>query len=713
MKALIISIISSSAIFAQNVSSKTSIGDSERLLWITLSVVSTLAFLFSLALILKLKKEHSKIQKKQDLSDATQNNVVAEMSENVYTIVQEAMNNESLLSKKIKNNPLDNDLIKVMNSEKKLLDMTSHLIEFLRLKSKKVEISNDHFKFVNLLNDISGGLLADYENSNIELIYDVDDDIPYILIGDTLKLSTILGNLLDYCVSGGARKITMKISKVSDFSMSKKLNFKISADVEIDVDESVFNYRYNENSKKYEGLGLYIAKDLSLLMDGEIVAKNTNSKEIELSLTIPYYMGKETQEQYRRRLDKRLTKKRVLIVDDNVNSSRSLEKIFLNFKYSVKIEMREEYLKNLSDFSMYDIVLLDERLFTNKAIESLKSCNCMVVSLGNLFSSSSTSVDGLVTMSLKKPFTQERVFQVLNEIYIPAVLKDTGVSVSKIEVNHVDKLKVHREIFHDALGITLDKFFDFKGKKILLVEDNIINQKVITNILGKSGIIISVANNGEEAISLINSEQQIFDLVLIDINMPIMDGYTATELIRANSNFDALPIIALSALTSTDEVNQMFISGMNGFIAKPLRKEKLYTAFLIFMGVSKFEHLKEIALENEKITYEGIDVVRGVQQMNGNSELYKEVLLEFKDAYGHSDEILQTLVNDHRFEQAKMLCLDLKGLSGSICADDMYGLSTEIHKQLIYKNYDLLPKYLLEYSVEISKLNKAIELYAA
>ena len=714
MKRMIISIIFSSATFAQDVTSQISNGDSQSLTWMILSGISTLAFLFSLAVIVKLKKEHSKILKKQDLSSVAQNSVVTEMSDNIHAIVQEAMANESLLSKKIKNNPLDDDLIKVMNSEKKLLDMTTHLIEFLRLKSKKVEISNNQFNFSNLLNDISGGLIADYENSNIELVYDTDSDIPYILIGDTLKLSTILGNLIDYAIGSGARKITMKISKVSDFSMSKKLNFKISTDVKMDVDESVFSYTYDENSKKYEGLALYIAKDLSLLMDGEIIARNTSSKNIELSLTVPYHTGKDTQEKYRRALDTRLAKKKVLIVDDNIDSSRSLEKIFLNFKYSVKIEMREEYLKNLTDFSMYDVVLLDERLFTAKSIASLKSCDCRVVSLGNLFSPSSISVDGLEIIDLKKPFTQERVYQVLRKIYIPSTIKEEVAAevVAKAEASYINKLKVHRGVFPDALEVTLDKFSDFKGKRILLVEDNIINQKLITSVLGKSGIVISVANHGEEAVNFVNSEQK-FDLILMDINMPIMDGYTAAELIRANAKFDTLPIIALSALTSVDEVHHMFNTGMNGYISKPLRKEKLYSAFLMFMGVSKVLNDEIILPKNENVIYEGIDVKRAVGQMNGNSELYKEVLMEFKDAYGHSDETLKKLVNDHRFEQAKMLCLDLKGLSGSICADDMYALSSEIHKQLIYKKYDLLPKRLLEYTVEINKLNKAIELYAA
>ncbi|WP_207561596.1 response regulator [Sulfurimonas aquatica] len=707
MKYLFIFLSMSTLLLSQELIDQTFMNDSERVLWILLSIASLIALISSSYQFIKLKKEYSKVKERQNVIKDAQDKIISDMSENIYSVVQDVVSKEGLLSQKIEENPQDRDLVKVMDSEKKLYDMTGNLIEFLRLKSKKVEIVNNNFTFVNLLNDISGSLINDFKNSNVELIYDVDSDIPYILMGDTLNLGNILRNILEYSMYNKSRKTLMHVTKVNEFSLVKKLNFTITTDIKFDVDESLFNYNYNEETNQYEGLGLFIAKDLSLLMDGKLSVKNTKSKNVEFSLTIPFHSAKDTEKKYRRQLDKRLANKKVLVVDDNPDSALALEKIFLNFKYSVKVENRNEYLQNLYDFSMYDMVVIDERLFTTKALASLKESDCKVVSVENFFSSSTLNIDGLDVQHLNKPFTQERIYHILSEAYIPQEKKDL-LDETK-HASRTQKLKVNRGVFDSTPNVTLQRFSEFKGRELLLVEDNLINQKVIVSLLGKSGIGITIANNGEEAVEIVNSDKE-FDLVLMDINMPLMDGYTASQIIRENPKFDMLPIISLSALTSTDEVRQMFNSGMNGYIAKPLKKEKLFSAFSMFMQKSEVVEETDEGIQ-EKVSYDGLDIEHGVEQIEGNTMLYKELLMEFKDAYGKSDEFLAELIEDHRYEQAKMLCLDLKGLSGSICAYDMNTLATEMHKQLLYKKYEFLPKFVQDYSVEIQKLNNSIALY--
>ncbi|MBT5935607.1 response regulator [Sulfurimonas sp.] len=710
MRQFLMILLISTALLAETLADPAFMNGSERLLWMLLVCASIIALLVSSFQIIKLKKEHKELLQKQNAIQSSQDKIISDMSENIYSIVQEAVDNKSLLSQKIEDNPQDKELLEVMNSEKKVLDMTSNLIEFLRIKSKKVEISKENFKFVNLLNDVSGLLISDFQNSNIELTFDVDSDIPYILIGDTLNLTTILKSLLEFCMSKKARKVTLRISKVKEMSLKTKLHFLISTDVKIPADKSIFEYTYSEHTKKYEGLGLVISRDLSLLMRGELVARNTSIGNIELSLTIPFNTSSEKGENkdYRRRLDPRLAKKKILVVDDNNDSATALEKIFLNFKYSVKVEKRDEYLRNLNDFSMYDIVVIDERLFTTKCIDTLKTSSCKIISLGNFLSSSDMDIDELNTYSLKKPFTQERIYNALSALYIPVVKE--AVVIEEVEEESTEKLEVYKSVFPDTAGISLSSFSKFSGKKILLVEDNLINQKVIISILGKSGIDISIANNGQESVDMINFHDE-FDLVLMDINMPIMDGYTATKIIRDDLNRKMLPIISLSALTSVNEVSQMFASGMNGYIAKPLHKEKLFTAFSMFINTELNTVEEEVVEEVKELVYEGLDIHKGIEQADGNSMLYKELLGEFRDAYGQSHQVFKDLVEDHRYEQAKMLCLDLQGLAGSICADDMHKLATEMHKQLIYKKYDLLPKYIKAYTIELKILNNSITEY--
>jgi len=169
--------------------------------------------------------------------------------------------------------------------------------------------------------------------------------------------------------------------------------------------------------------------------------------------------------------------------------------------------------------------------------------------------------------------------------------------------------------------------------------------------------------------------------------MPIMDGYLATQRIRENSDLDNTPIVALSALTSADEINKVFHVGMNGYLAKPFSKEKLYTVFDTFMEnkktvVTKRETLKKDSIQN----FDGLNITKGLEQTNGNVIFYIEVLKEFIDAYGQSDLVFEGLIADHRFEQAKMLCLDMRGLLVQLEQTNYKIYLVKFFKELFSKN---------------------------
>ncbi|MCD6433401.1 MAG: response regulator, partial [Sulfurimonas sp.] len=201
--------------------------------------------------------------------------------------------------------------------------------------------------------------------------------------------------------------------------------------------------------------------------------------------------------------------------------------------------------------------------------------------------------------------------------------------------------------------------------------------------------------------------------IFMDINMPVMDGYTATIKIRHDSRYNQLPIIALSALTSVSEVDNMFTTGMNGYLAKPLKKEKLFTVFTLFV-TKRAENNKVEEREEKTITQlDGLNIKLGISQSSSSEVFYKEILLEFKDAYSHSSDVFEKLVTDFRYEQLRMLCLDLKGLSGAIGAQDMQNLTTEVLQKLLFKKYELIPSFVEKYSKELKKLNKSIDEYTS
>lgn len=168
----------------------------------------------------------------------------------------------------------------------------------------------------------------------------------------------------------------------------------------------------------------------------------------------------------------------------------------------------------------------------------------------------------------------------------------------------------------------------------------------------------------------------------------------------------------LQALVLDSEIKKMFHSGINAFLAKPLKVGKLYTTMAMFITDADITPAPLAEKEPREIdTYAGIDIHEGIKRSNNSEALYLEVLKEFNEAYGSSDEIYTKLIKEHRYEQVKMLCVDMKGLTGAIGAHDMHTLIVEILQLLLYKKYDLLGNYQEKYIFEVNILNRSIKKY--
>ena len=318
-----------------------------------------------------------------------------------------------------------------------------------------------------------------------------------------------------------------------------------------------------------------------------------------------------------------------------------------------------------------------------------------------------TYVNEVIDTHLFKPLNQERVFEMIVNMYdinVPVHQEEDEEDASK-------EIQTHRKHIVETKDVTQHSFKDFSGKKILIVEDNVINQKVLLSLLHHSGMSISIANNGKEAVDLVKEGKVEFDLVLMDINMPIMDGYAATQMIRLDSKFDTMPIVAFTALVLDSEIQKMFNCGINAFLAKPLNIGKLYTVLQLYLSQTNVVPTKAEEVPKKEIIYQGINTKAGLRHANNSDTLYVEVLKEFTTAYGTSDEIFNKLVHEHRYEQVKMLCVDMRGLSGTIGAQEMHDLVTEILNKILYKKYDLLVNYKEKYRSELQRLNHSIGQY--
>ena len=656
---------------------------------------------------------HQTLFDKQIEMEKNQTLLLTNMSENIHNIAKQALQrSQNSLAKPFKNK--DEVLANVDN---RLLDVTNDLIDFLRLKSKKVEIINEEFNINNVLNEVSGSLCSQFAGSSTELIFDIDKNIPRRIVGDSLHLGQILDSILAHLMDqGDVEEVKLEISMFDTFEDRIELQF-LFTDIgngltPEDLDKLFVPY-YDEETGAYVGLGLFVANELVGMMDGELSVHSTVGRGSAFTLSLPFVTIERQNKRMYRLPDKILIEKKVFIVDSNYNSALAIKKMFAYFRHEVKVLSQEEFTKNIPNLTSFDIVVLHESLFNVRLVEYLTKIKMgkelKVIALNALLQADKKSfVDDVIDIHLFKPLNQERIFEMIINLYD---IKASAYSVDE-EKDDTPKAKIHKMHMIETKGITREKFKDFSNKNILIVEDNLINQKVLTTLLYLSGMHITIANNGQEAVDIVKESKIEFDIVLMDINMPIMDGYTATQMIRLDSRYDTLPIIAFTALVLDSEIQKMFNSGVNAFLSKPLNIGKLYTALAMYLAYEPVNKTtKKTTQPHKVISYNGININKGIAHANSSETLYLEVLKEFSEAYGTSDDIFVKLIREQRYEQIKMLCVDMRGLTGSIGAEDMYNLMTDILQQLLYKKYDMLANYKEKYIFEMKTLNKSITQY--
>lgn len=241
-------------------------------------------------------------------------------------------------------------------------------------------------------------------------------------------------------------------------------------------------------------------------------------------------------------------------------------------------------------------------------------------------------------------------------------------------VVHVNRKK--RELApHDK--IVKDDFATFKGTRILIAEDNIINQKVIAGLLSTSGIDITIANDGQEALNILENDTN-FSIIFMDAHMPTMDGFQATRHIRKNPKYNHIPIVALSGDTAADDIRNMLNVGMEAHVEKPLKMDALYDIFYVYTNGHESQNSTE---EAEGVSSE-FDTSKGLEICGGDKEFYLEILSDFASKYCDSAETIKKLINESDSVNANRLLLDISGVAANIGAEDLHSIALSLKNNI-------------------------------
>ncbi len=266
------------------------------------------------------------------------------------------------------------------------------------------------------------------------------------------------------------------------------------------------------------------------------------------------------------------------------------------------------------------------------------------------------------------------------------VKKDDVVTDEKPEEEVLDK------------KVSKDDFKIFDGFRIIVAEDNIINQKVITSLLDGSGIKIVIANNGQEVLEILSTDSD-FSLILMDAHMPVIDGFEATKRIRENSKYNKITIVALSGDTATDDIKKMKEAGMQEHISKPISMQKLFEVFSKFYVKGK-----------KYISNSNLNSTKGIEVCGGDENFYGEILEDFIVKYKNSPSLLLDMLKSKEFVKADSFLLDILDISSNIGADNLHEMAQNIRFTL-QNDKMKVAFYLKEYNKQLKILLNEINNY--
>ena len=509
---------------------------------------------------------------------------------------------------------------KVHNAGTSLLGIINDILDFSKIEAGKLDLEYTDFRMDEVLGSVSVLTAEKANDKNLELLASVSPDIPQQLRGDPLRLGQVLTNLVSNAVKFTEQgEIRLKIELLERTGDKVQLKFSITdTGIGMTPDQSAklfqaFTQADMSTTRKHggTGLGLTISLRLVELMGGHIWCESALGIGSTFCFTAWLGLGREVQP---RILPARLPSLRVLVADDNAAAREILSEALKGVTGQVDLvssgaEAVEAVRQGDADVP-YDLVFMDWRMPGMDGLEATRRIKhddalrqppaiVMVTAFGReevREAAERIGIDGF----LVKPVTQSTLVDTLVTLFAPAA--DEVVPAMSSE-QHRARLA---------------------GARILLAEDKEINQQIAVELLQGVGAVMTVAANGRLAVDEVFANPGAFDLVLMDLQMPELDGYQATAMLRADPRSAGLPIIAMTAHATLEEKQRCRAAGMVDHVSKPIDPDALYEAvgrhFRRASAVSSGTGLPVVA---------GLDSADGLSRVAGNRTLYLKLLRQF------------------------------------------------------------------------------------
>ncbi|MBU1710224.1 MAG: response regulator [Proteobacteria bacterium] len=522
--------------------------------------------------------ERKKAEEKALRATAAKSEFLANMSHEIRTPMNAIIGfTDMLIDTKV--NAVQLDYIRtIKNSGEALLSLLNDILDFSKVEAGELSFEEIDFDPELLAYDVSDLIRPRVDYKPIELLCHIADDLPALVKGDPARFRQVITNLMGNAVkftSAGEIELSLAVDQEEEGRIRIHTTIRDTGiGIPDDKVQTIFNpFQQADGSMTRRfggtGLGLTICKKISSLMGGDVWVESKKDQGSIFHFTA--WLKKSEQKESRRWNTKLLKSRNILVVDDNQANLRILTHMLeaggmtvLSLDKGrdvVPALLAEQESGNFFDLCIFDVQMPE--ITGHEVAEEIKKNTdaylqgLPLVALSSLMDAKKCEESGFMGY-LSKPVRKEKLFQMIGRILGSAEEKRDQVTLE--DENIFTQYSVLEDLKH--------------GMQILLVEDNLVNQKLALLMLQKAGYKVEIANNGKEAVDRFLATPEDYDLILMDIQMPVMDGLEASRIIRASGS--EIPIVAMTAHAMTGDREKCLEAGMNDYMTKPIKRDIVF-----------------------------------------------------------------------------------------------------------------------------------------
>jgi two-component system, sensor histidine kinase and response regulator len=596
-------------------------------------------------------------------------------------------------------------LEKVEGAARNLLGIINDILDFSKIEAGKLSFENTEFYLEDVMQQIADLSVLKAQDKGLELLFDIGADVPMELVGDPLRLGQVMINLTNNAIKfteHGEIVVAVHTLRREDDAVWLRVDVRDTG-VGLSMEQraklfQAFTQADTSTTRHYggTGLGLTISKRLVEMMDGEIGVDSAPGAGSTFHFTAKFALPDEPMRQKAADVD--MSGLRVLVVDDNA----SAREIFLGMLAALKFDALAvdsgaraiaAVEQARADGRPFGLVLMDWQMPGMSGVET-------IVRMREAGPGAPAVPVLLVTAYNRDVLLEEigdtPVEGILNKPVSTSTLLDTIASVFGKE--SANCRRVRRQADYRLAGEAV------RGAHLLLVEDNEVNQEVAQEILTGAGIRVDIASNGAMAVAKVAVTA--YDGVLMDCQMPVMDGFAATRKIRENPANTNLPIIAMTANAMVGDKEKCLGAGMNDFIAKPIDVDQMFATLARWVKPANPAPpvVVQVQADDKLPAIAGLKMAAALQRVGGNVKLMRKLLLRFVETQADAVARITQAIHDNDIARATREAHTVKGLAGNIGASATYDLAAKLEHMLVHGDLAELDAVIADLALELGDL---------